>query len=163
VKTYEEIRRIIDPHEQRRGLSCVQSAVEMVLKLNGLVPGGTHPEQDIVDLDEMGFAPYDALGTKHFNDVAVGFREVKFDKRLCQNWRAAAWAAGLKLLQTDIYPIYSFQVPAGYHCYVGIPDAADEMQFITKPKTGRCEAEIQGRHGIWAHQFKTEILVVRRL
>ena len=39
-------RRIIDAHEQRYTMSCIPSAVEMVLKLLGRVPGSYYEQQD---------------------------------------------------------------------------------------------------------------------
>jgi hypothetical protein len=39
-------QRVIDAHEQRYGMSCIPSSVEMVLKLMGRVPGSYYEQQD---------------------------------------------------------------------------------------------------------------------
>lgn len=158
---YQQIRTVIDPHEQKRQNSCVQSAVEMVLKLNGIIAAGEYPEQAYQKLDGKGFAAYTAIGHRRYGRFLVTFREIKFDKNLCADWRKDAWASGLDHLRGNIFPVYSFSRGAGYHCYLGIPHETDGLQFITKPQVGPGQAEIQGRLGIWQHQFKTEILTVR--
>jgi len=156
------MKTVADHHEQQRQYSCVQSAVELVLKLYGVIGEGGYPEQSIEMLDRKGFEPYTRLGQKYYHGVPIAFWEEKFDPGLQVDWDNMAWARGIALLRDGIYPIYSFLIASGdYHAFVGIPDDQLPLQFVTKTKLGPSEADIQSRWGIWQGQTKMEILGVK--
>lgn len=164
MKTFNQIRQVVDNHAQMRQNSCFQSAVEMVLKLYDILPIDAYPEQAFANLDGVaGFAHYVQLGQKTYNGTTVTFAEEKFDANQPPNWKTAAWQRGVALLAQDVYPIFSLARPGGgFHGHIAIPDAADHMQFITRETLGLgADAEIQGRQGRWQIQTKAEILIVR--
>ena len=156
MKTYDEIRAVIDGHTQMRHNTCFQSAVEMVLKLYGILGIEEYPEQALHELDGQGFAPYSATGlTKIYNGTTVSFEEVKYEPL-----SPAARARGIQLLNQDIYPIYALMIAGNHHEFIGIPDAVSHIQFITKAYPGKANTIIQSA-GLLDAQVKTEILLIR--
>jgi len=168
MKTFAEITVIADNHAQMREYSCVQSAIEMVLKLYGYLGQDEYPEQAHEELDGKGFIPWHmVIGARIYHGKKFTFVEEKFDNNLQPgNWKQAAWGRGMQLLDEQIYPIYSFEKPhkpGQFHCWLGIR-CEDQygMQFTTKPLLGLTEKEIQSQIGpVWAAQTKTEILIIR--
>jgi len=151
-----EIQNVLDKHEQQRPLSCFQSAVEMVLKLNSILSEGDYPEQSITANDGCGYEPF-AGKKKRYGRFEVSFEEIKFDPL------GDAIKKGRELLEEDIYPIYSFMLPdrSGYHGFVGFKNEMDDISFFTKAQLGPCAAHRFNLLEIIIPQTKTEILLVR--
>lgn len=153
-----EINLILNKHEQKRPLSCFQSAVEMVLKLHGVVAEGEYPEQDIVANDQRGYEPF-AGKEKQYGETHVSFEEIKFEPL------GGAVDKGRELLKEGVYPIFSFMWPdgSGFHGFVGFQNEGGDLSFFTKKSIGVCLATRLNLPEIIFAQVKTEILVVRIL
>lgn len=153
-----QVQQLLDRHQQLRPLSCFQSAVEMVLKLYGIIAVDAYPEQCIVANDGRGFEPF-AGKRKRYGAIEVDFIEEKFEP-ISQ----AAFDRGRALMDEGIYPIYSFQWPnGGFHGFVGFRNEAGELEFITKTQLGPGAAQRFTEAYLRPHQTKTEILIVRRV
>ena len=162
MKSPAEIYKIISNHTQMRVDTCFQSAVEMVLKLNGIVGEEEYHEQSDVDLDGQGIAPFSQRATASYHGKAVTFIEEKFpEERFAAN-NNEAWERGVALLAEGIYPIYSLAWPTGgHHGFVGVPHPSEGMHFVTKKLLGKAHTKFACRLELWPHQAKTEILIIR--
>ena len=155
MKTPDEIKAIIDNHTQMREHSCFQSAVEMALKLYGIIDAESYPEQAIVENDGKGFEPF--KGTKTYGATTVSFTETKYEP-ISDNATQEAKA----LFAKNIYPVFSFRWPVGsFHGFVGYTSPNGDLAFITKNSLGKGYTDIWPQSKIWPHQAKTEILTVR--
>ncbi len=161
MKTPAEIKKVIDNHTQMRGNTCFQSAVEMVLKLYGVIREEEYYEQSLVELDGRGIAPFADRGRRIYGGIEVTFVEEKFPEARFAANHEEAWNRGVALLGDGVYPIYSLIWPAGHHAFVGIPHRSEKMQFITKSALGKSHTKISSRFELWPNQVKTEILIVR--
>ena len=123
----DAVHSIVDKHEQLRPFSCFQSAVEMVLKLHGVLAEGEYPEQSILANDRCGYVPY-AGKMKKYGDYHVVFEERKFPQI-----SHAAIDEGRRLLSEGIYPIFSFRWPEGreedYHGFVGFLNEGGDISL----------------------------------
>ena len=145
-----------------RGNTCFQSAVEMVLKLYGIVGEEEYHEQSNLDLDGLGIAPFSQRGAGAYHGKDVTFTEEKFpEDRFAAN-RDEAWNRGVALLAEGVYPIYSLVWPTGgHHGFVGVPHQSEQMHFVTKSALGKAHTKFASRLELWRHQVKTEILIIR--
>jgi hypothetical protein len=153
------IQATLGRHDQLRPFSCFQSAVEMVLKLRGIVGEGAYPEQNTCEYDRRGYEPY-ASSSRHYGCWHVTFEEERFDPIT-----PVAIRRGKELLEEGIYPIYSFEWPHGtpcrFHGFVGFRNESGDISFVTKDLVGPCPALRMERDAIVPFQKKTEILIAR--
>ncbi len=154
TKTFAEIKAVIDNHTQMRHLSCIQSGVEMVLKLYEVIDADSYPEQAIVENDGRGFEPF--KGAKSYGGKIVSFTETPYNPI-----SEKAFADCERLLSEGVFPVLSFGWQGGFHSAVAFKDSTNETAFITKTALGKRHTTIWAKHEIWPKQTKTEILAVR--
>ncbi len=107
-------RRIIDAHEQRYGMSCIPSAVEMVLKLLGRVPGSYYDQQNLWQEK--------ADGSFHDFDGRT-IAGVTFHQRFTQ-------AHGDAFPLTDLFEAIDGELRAGRFVIIGLPSGGDTHDWV---------------------------------
>ena len=130
---------IIDAHKQRYGMSCIPSSVEMVLKLEGRVPGSFHDLQtawkgksdgSFKDFDGKTFAGV----TFHQQFALPRNRDFPLDK---------AFSTIHAELEAGRYVIAGLSSPDGWHNWVIYDEDADR-EFLAVSKFGA--TTIEERH-----------------
>lgn len=115
-------RQIIDNHEQRYMMSCIPSAVEMVLKLLGRVPASYYEQQNIWKNKADGsFHDFDGKSIEgvSFRQSFIGDRNPEIVKQICET-------------------IHN-ELKVGRYVIVGLPSAGNTHDWVIYDETANGE------------------------
>lgn len=89
MKTQQEIRAIVDGHRQLYEKSCSPSLVEMILKIEGVVPPDYYTLQTQYKNDEIGISKFDGFVIEGLKfSTHKESRDGSFANRIMSEWAA---------------------------------------------------------------------------